>query len=311
MFQIFLRSIVPLLLLIGAGFFSRYFGILKRGDERVLSAYVFFFALPSLFFVNISSIHFTSREFRFVIASALPSIIALVFYLSLYFTFKFKRENLFLLILVTVFGSTAFFGIPFIMFAFPGIEPERLATLAAASTSLVGVFIGITVLEFHAIGEASLGKAVRIVLRRLSRNPLILSIILGVIFSLFKIEMPHPLNTALHMLGRTTATVAVFMLGVFLYGKNYSKFFLEFKLSLLRIVAFPVVALVSSLFLGISGIERTVVVLMHGMPVAVSLIILSERYNFQKKAIAPAILISSLVSGLHLNLWIFVLGLIK
>jgi len=50
---------------------------------------------------------------------------------------------------------------------------------------------------------------------------------------------------------------------------------------------------------------------MHGMPVAVSLIILSERYNFQKKAIASAILISSLASGLHLNLWIFVLGLIK
>ncbi len=311
MLQIFLRSIVPLLLLIGAGFFSRYFGILKRGDERVLSAYVFFFALPSLFFVNISSVHFTARELRFVMASALPSVIALVFYLFLYFAFKFKRENLFLLILVTVFGSTAFFGIPFIMFAFPGIEPERLATLAAASTSLVGVFIGITVLEFHAMGETSLGKAIRTVIIKLSKNPLILSIVIGSVFAIFKIKVPHPLATALHMLGRTTATVAIFMLGVFLYGKNYSKLFLGFKLSLLRIVAFPVVALVSSLLLEISGIERTVVVLMHGMPVAVSLIILSERYSFQKQAIASAILISSLASGLHLNLWIFVLGLIK
>lgn len=311
MIQIFIRSIVPLLLLIGAGFLSRHFNLLKEGDERVFSAYVFFFALPSLFFVDISAMRFSERELRFIVASVLPSLAALLLFLLLYFIFKFERERLYLLILVTLFGSTAFFGIPFIMFAFPGINSERLATLAAASTSLVGVFIGITVLELYSIGEASLGRAVGTVIRKLSKNPLILSIILGVVFSIFKIKTPYPIRSALHMLGRTTAAVAIFMLGVFLYGKNYRKLLLGFKLSLLRIIAFPVIAVIACYFMGVSGMEKTVIVLMHGMPIAVSLIILSERYNFEKEAIASAILVSSLSSGLHLNLWIFILGLIK
>ena len=40
----------------------------------------------------------------------------------------------------------------------------------------------------------------------------------------------------LHMLGKTTATVAIFMLGVFLYGRKYKNMFKAFRLSLLRIV---------------------------------------------------------------------------
>ena len=39
---------VPILFLIGIGFLSRKLGILKLGDERVLSAYVYYFALPAL-----------------------------------------------------------------------------------------------------------------------------------------------------------------------------------------------------------------------------------------------------------------------
>lgn len=43
-----INAIMPLLILISLGFLSRRFGILKAGDERVLSAYVYYFALPSL-----------------------------------------------------------------------------------------------------------------------------------------------------------------------------------------------------------------------------------------------------------------------
>ena len=47
--DIILRTLIPIIILIGAGALSRKIGILKEGDERVLSAYVYFFALPALF----------------------------------------------------------------------------------------------------------------------------------------------------------------------------------------------------------------------------------------------------------------------
>jgi predicted permease len=110
------------------------------------------------------------------------------------------------------------------------------------------------------------------------------------------------------MLGGTTSTVAIFMLGVFLYGRKYTKLGKAFKLSLLRIVFLPVLALFSTKLVGIGNLEGTVVVLMHGMPVAISMIILSERYNFYKETIASLILVSSLGAGIYLNLWFFLLG---
>jgi len=46
---------------------------------------------------------------------------------------------------------------------------------------------------------------------------------------------------------------------------------------------------------------------MHGMPVAISMMILSERYNFYKEISASLILISSLGAGIYLNLWMLIL----
>jgi len=51
-YEIALRTTVPILLLIGLGYSSRKIGLLKAGDERVLNAYIYYFALHSRFSRN-------------------------------------------------------------------------------------------------------------------------------------------------------------------------------------------------------------------------------------------------------------------
>lgn len=307
MYEAIIRTTVPIFLLIGTGLLSRRIGILKAGDERVLSAYVYYFALPALLLINMAETSFTLETIRFMLVSVIPVLIALVLYVVLYFVSGLSRKTFYLLILSTIFGSLAFFGIPFITFAFP-LEGEKLATLSVASISIVSVIISITVLELYQLEDGKIIKGLRIVLGRLSRNPLILSIIVGILLSIIGIEIPLIVSRPLHMLGGTTSTVAIFMLGVFLYGRKYTKLGKAFKLSLLRIVFLPILAFLSTTLVGIGNLEGTVVVLMHGMPVAISMIILSERYNFHKETIASLILISSFTAGIYLNLWLFLLG---
>ncbi len=306
--NIIVRTIIPILLLIGTGLFSRKLGILKSGDERVLSAYLYYFALPALFFVNMAETNFTEETFRFIFAGIIPVFVALVICIFLYSTFRFSKNTLYLLILSTVFGSLAFFGIPFIMFAFPTLQGEHLATLSASSISIVGVTISITVLELYKLEKSTIWEGLKRVVKRLSKNPLIISIFSGILLSLVGIEIPPPVSSFLHTLGGTTSTVAIFMLGVFLYGRKYTNLATAFKLSLLRIVFLPVVALLTTTLLNLHDVERSTLILMHGMPVAISMIVLSERYNFYKETIASLILISSLGAGLYLNLWLLLLG---
>lgn len=304
--NILLRTAVPILFLIFLGYVSRKIGLLKHGDERVLSAYVYYFALPALFIVDLAEVEFAFERLIFIFACQIPILLIVAIYILLYKVFKFSKETLYLLIISTIFGSLAFFGIPFVMLAFP--NEVKLATLSAASISIIAVPISITILELHRMEKSSLAESVRHVANKFSRNPLIISIVLGFVLSLLKIKIPSPIAIPLRMLGATTATVAIFMLGVFFYGRNYAKIIAGFKLSLLRAVFLPTLALLAALWLNIPSWEKSIILVMHGSPVAVSNIILSERYNFHKETMASLILISSLSAGLYLNLWLLLLG---
>jgi len=307
MFDILMRTIVPIFFLIGAGLLSRRMKILRAGDERVLSAYVYYFALPSLFLINIAEIRFTSEILTFVIVGTIPVFLALIAYLILYFVLRLSKNTVYLLILTTIFGSLAFFGIPFMTLAFPK-DGERLATLSAAAIAIVSVTTSLTILELYKLKSSAKWKGIKHVTRRLSRNPLIISIILGVFLSLAEAEIPEPISKSLHMLGSTTSVVAIFMLGVFLYGREYKNVVNALKLSLLRMIFLPAIAFLITRFVGMAEVEGAVLVLMHGMPIAISMIILSERYDFYKETIASLILISSLGAAFYLNIWLLLLG---
>ena len=109
---------VPILLLMGIGFLSRKFGILKSGDERVLSAYVYYFALPALFIVDLAETSFVTETLTFIFAGIIPVLFVTAIYGLLYAVFRFSKNMLYLLILSTIFGSLAFVGIPFVTFLF-------------------------------------------------------------------------------------------------------------------------------------------------------------------------------------------------
>lgn len=305
--NIFIKTTVPIFLLIGAALFSRKMGFLKSGDERVFSAYLYYFALPALFFINLAEKELTEQTLIFFLAGIIPIFIALVVHIFLYLIFRFSRDTLYLLILSTVFGSLALFGIPFISFAFPE-KGEPLATLAAALISIVSVAISIITLELYRLDQSSIVRGLKTVAKRFSKNPLILSIFSGILVSVVSIHIPSFLSRPLHMLGGTTSTVAVFMLGVFFYGRKYTNIGTALKLTMLRMVFLPAIALLTTTFFDLSGLERPTLILMHGMPVAISMMVLSQRYNFFKETIASLILVSSLGAGLYLNLWLFLLN---
>jgi len=300
---------VPILLLMGIGFLSRKFGVLKQGDERVLSAYVYFFALPALFLVDMAETTFVAETVTFIFAGIIPIFVVTAIYALLYVVFRFSRNTFYLLTLSTIFGSLAFFGIPFVTFAFPSQQSEHLATLAAATIGIAAIAVSITVLEFYRLAESPKMEELKQVATRLARNPLIISIVAGILVSVVGVEVPSPVATFLHMLGGTTSAVAVFMLGAFLYGKKYANLKKAFGLSLLRIVFLPTLVLATLTMFNLPSMERSVLVLMHGMPVAVSLSVLSQRYNFYEETIASLTLISSVGAIIYLNIWLFLLGI--
>jgi len=312
--DIFLKTTLPLFLLIGLGFLARKANLMKQGDERALSSYIYFFALPSLFFINLAETRFDRVVATFVGAGIVPVVVVFLLLTLLFFVFRFSKDTFFLLVIGSVFGSHAFFGIPFVMFAFPTPEGERLATLSSGTVSIFSVIISITMLEIYRLSRErrpSVANAVFHVLLRLTRNPLVISIVLGAVISFLQIPIPFAIAKPLHMLGGTTATVAIFMLGVFFYGRQYSQLAQAFSISLLRMIVMPLIGILTVTSLGLGSVEASVVVLMNAMPMAISMVVLSERYQFHQELIASVILVSSVLAGFYLNGWLVLLNMGK
>lgn len=131
----------------------------------------------------------------------------------------------------------------------------------------------------------------------------------GILMSVVEVELPSLISTSLHMLGGTTSAVAIFMLGAFLYAKKYTNLTQAFGLSLLRIIFLPILAFFILMLFNLPDLSRSLLILMHGMPIAVSLSVLSERYDFYKETIASLTLISSLGAIIYLNMWLLILGI--
>lgn len=288
--------------LVGLGYLARWIGVLRTGDERVLNALVYYFALPAFLLRELAQATYSLATLRFAAAGGIP-LFLLVFILVLLRGLGLSRERFYLLSASSVFGSLAFFGIPFIEYVVGGEEAPRLAALAVGLLAPFGVAFVLTLLELHRSEAVGISRALGRTLRRLGRNPLILSIVLGVALGLGQVELPRFLLQILGYLSGTMAPLALFALGVFLYGRPYKALPQALGLSLLRLALLPALTLLCARLLGLPALETTILVLMNGTPLAVNMIVLSQRYEFHVEEMASLTLVSSLGALLTLSLW--------
>ncbi len=131
------------------------------------------------------------------------------------------------------------------------------------------------------------------------KNPLVVSVVVGVVLSFISVAKYPLIGTAkqaLSMLGATSSPVALFALGGFLYGKMLKKDIGKVvMITVLKMVAFPVVvfALYGVLY-GHGDIE--IPVLLASMPAAVTTFVIAERFKLNTTLVGSAIVFSTIMS---------------
>jgi hypothetical protein len=298
-------SSAVIVLIIAAGFLARGVGILRAGDERVLNGFVYFFAFPAFLLSKLAEIRFSSETLRFLAAGAAPIAALLALLLLARWVFKLRRDQFYLLAVGSVFGSLAFFGLPFIEVVLGPEEPVRLAVAMIAAVAPFTVGLVLVLLELYGLEGVSVGRAILDVLRKFSRNPLIIALVLGLAVSLSGAGLPLFLGKALGLLGGAAAPVALFSLGVFLQGRAHTGLLKAAGLASLRLLLLPALTALFAWLWGLGPAAREVAVLMNGTPIAVNMIVLSARYRFFEPEVATLILLSTLGALFTMNLWVF------
>jgi predicted permease len=295
-----LYSLSSLMIVMLLGLASRKSGLLAADHKKVLSTYIYYFALPALFCGEIATTDFRELGATLFIGSIAPVLLVLGL-LALLHALKVLSKDPFVLAAVTiVFGSNAFFGVAF----FDSLWEQWGFHTSVLSASILGMF-GVTASLFlfeYATHKAQIGPT----LLRVGKSPVIIGIALGLFFSLLRLEISF-LMKGLQLIGNTAAGVAMFLLGMFMYDNFSRKIFAKaIVYSMIRIIALPLAMGLTFLFLGETSLKMKEFLFMQtGIPAAISIAVFAERYDYKTPEFSGIVVVTSLLSFISLGVLYF------
>lgn len=298
-----LGSLVVILIVALLGMLSRKTRIFSAEHIKTISSFVYYFALPSLFFVSLSNTDLSAIDYQVAIGSLLPIVILLIVLYILKLLRIVSKDSFILLSLSISFGSYAFFGVAFFETLYGG-KWLPLTIVMSSILGLAGIIFALLFFEYANKEEKGLGFLLKII-----KNPLVISLILGVACSLFGVRLKM-INNGLSLLGKTAGGLAIFSLGIFIYDNFSMQVIKQASVySIFRFIALPLATYLVVLFCIDVNLElQRYLILQSGIPAAISLAVFAERYQYKLGEVTGIVIITSILSFIGLPVLFFLSG---
>lgn len=192
-------------------------------------------------------------------------------------------------------GNTGFLGVPMLVLL---IGPQAVGPVILVLVIDLIVFSSIlTILVSASRGEGGLASVVRTALMGLVKNPMIVSISLGLVMSALAVDLHPVLDEFLGILGAAATPCALFAIGASLASKSAERLEIAIWISFGKLVLHPLfVAAAAYLFFPVEPFKAAVAVAAASMPVAGNVFILAQHYGIAPQRVSASILVSTLVS---------------
>lgn len=301
MIEIFLKTL-PFFALIGLGFQSGRTGFFTPEATAYLTKFVFYFALSAMLFrfsANLS----LSEVFDWWFVAAYLWGCGIVYLLATAVAL-FRRVGLQEAAVeaqCSVIGNTGFLGVPMLVVLMgPDAAGPVLMVLAIdliVFSSLITILI--TGTRDGRMSAAVLGT----VGKGLLKNPMIVSIALGLGFSAASVPIPDVVNDFLGLLGAAATPGALFAIGASLAGKSAERMSVAGWLSFCKLILHPAaVALAALVLFPVAPFDAAVMIAASSLPVAGNVYILAQHYGVAPQRVSASILISTAISIVTVSL---------
>ena len=205
-------------------------------------------------------------------------------------------------------GNVGYMGVPLCLAAFgeAGLPPAMLTVIVTAVVSMV---FGVMLIELEvAAGHGPVKTFLRAAFN-VARNPLPMSIALGIVVSAIGLPIPTPAEKWLDLLGAAAGPCALFAIGLFLSDKSIRSGLAEAGLStLIKLLLQPLLAiLVLPFFVDLNSVAGKVALLMAALPTAANAFVLAKQFDISVEQNTAAVLLStgfSVVTVSALLVWL-------
>lgn len=252
-------ALIQCFFIISAGYIAGQLNLLTNAHSIGLSRYIGNFALPAIIFKNLVNVQFQSVSWQFLSSVLISKTI--VFFLTAILTFIVERPRNYASIGEYAIATTQSNDFPLIL---PIIEavykqshPEYgryvylIAPISLAILNPIGFFLielqkRLDEQKKHRAKTWTHVQLLTTVFSNISRNPIILCTLLGVLFNqIFKQKLPYLLEYIITPVAQSFTSTALFYLGLTMVGKlnrlHARLVITVFLLSIMKLIIFPLI----------------------------------------------------------------------
>lgn len=306
-FLIAVETVLPLFLVIAIGFiFSRTKAFTSQWID-VLNKYALYVGFPALVIASLMSLEPNKELFtQLILHTSVYTIACMLLAFPIAKLFKLSRNMLRTLFLILPFGNFAYLGIPVLQSAYgDGILP----TAAILSSVYLFWVLSLAIVLIEAFGED--GVQPKKLLLSLLKNPLLLSVFVGLAIALFQIKLPFAIEKTVHLFSNSVTAIILFALGLFLGTQEFGKPKEWYAVMLLVVVTMLVFPGCYYVYLKMVGMDTMLIkasVLDAAMPLGLTPYVLASQYKLESKLAARVVVLGTFLSVFIIPLWMVWLG---
>lgn len=301
MLAIFIQTL-PFFLIIGLGYGAGRTGFFNEEATAWLTKFVFYFALSAMLFkfsANLSLAEIMDWQFVFAYLCASGAVYLLATLVAVLRRAKFEVAAF--EAQCAVIGNVGFLGVPMLVLLMGEAAIGPVMLVLAVDLIVFGSLIVILVTGMRD-GRMSIG-ILGTVGKGLLKNPMIVSIVLGLSWSALALPIPTVMNDFLSLLGGAATPGALFAIGASLAGKSAERPFVAGWLSFCKLVLHPAAVAISVLWIfSVDAYAGAVMIATAALPVAGNVYILAQHYSVAPQRVSASILISTIAAVVSVSL---------
>lgn len=300
MLAIFLQTL-PFFGIIALGYGAGRTGFFTTEATANLTKFVFYFALSAMLFrfaanLTFSDIWQPDAMLAYLWATAVVYLIVTCVALIR----KVSVEEAAVEAQCGVIGNVGFLGIPMLVLLLGEAAVVPVMVVLAVDLLVFGSLIVILITGSRD-GRVSLG-VLGTVGKGLVKNPMIVSIFLGLVWSAMQLPIPDPMNSFLATLGAAATPGALFAIGASLASKSAERIEVAAWLSFAKLILHPLaVAFAVIFFIPLDPYTAGVIIAAAALPTAGNVYILAAHYGVAPARVSATILVSTTISVLTVS----------
>lgn len=296
------NAVLPVFLMMAAGYLARELRVLERGDVGKMNRVAFRVFLPCLLFYNVYRSDLSSAVNGALIAYAVGGVLA-VFAVAYTAVVRFEPLNERRGVLIQgIFRSNyVILGLPIAQALLSEGDLGPVSVLIAIVVPLFNV-LAVFVLERFRGGSVKPGE----VLLQMLKNPLVISSALGILALVLGLKLPSVLEKTVSGLGAVATPLQLFLLGAFFRFEGLGRYAKALTaVTGVKLVVTPAVFLSLAAALGFRGAEFVALLGIFASPTAVNSFTMAQQMGGDAELAGDIVVSTSVFSAVTMFLWIF------